>query len=298
MTATTDQSSTRFRIGDLDIFVRSDLRELIDDFAGLYPGATRAEPAHGPTIRMDVRKVGRRWLRRQRYDIFGDGERIHSDIPAGELLPHLEWGITWRFVVGCTEYVQVHAASMARDGRGIVLAGDSGAGKSTLAAALLARGWDYLCDEFALINPETLDLHPYPKALCIKAGSFEAVSRLGLRLSRDRHYVKSIKGKVGYISLSDTDVRIAAPCPVRLVLFPRYVGAGSPQLRPMTRAEAAFHLAGHTLNRDAFGHRVVPVVGQVARNARCFRLDSCGLDETCDLIESVFDETNGDTPCH
>jgi len=59
MTATTDQSSTRFRIGDLDIFVRSDLRELIDDFAALYPGSTRAESAHGRTIRMDVRNVGR-----------------------------------------------------------------------------------------------------------------------------------------------------------------------------------------------------------------------------------------------
>ncbi len=296
MTSTTDQSSTRFRIGDLNIFVRSDVHELIDDFAALYPGSTGAEPAHGRTIRMDVRKVGRRRLRRQRYDIYGDGEMIHADIPVAELLPYLEWGITWRFVIGCTEYVQVHAASMARDGRGLVLAGDSGAGKSTLAAALLARGWDYLCDEFALINPETLELHPYPKALCIKAGSFEAVSRLGLRLSRDRHYVKSIKGKVGYISLSETDTRIAAPCPVRLVLFPTYTGAGSPRLRPMTRAEAAFHLAGHTLNRDVFGHRVVPVLGQVTRNARCFGLDSGRLDETCDLIESVFDETNGDTP--
>ena len=296
MTSTTDQSSTRFRIGDLDIFVRSDVPDLVDDFAALYPGSTGTEPAHGRTIRMDVKRAPRRLrpLRRQRYDIYGDGEMIHADIPAGELLPHLEWGITWRFVIGCTDYVQVHAASMSRDGRGVVVAGDSGAGKSTLAAALLARGWDYLCDEFALINPETLELHPYPKALCIKAGSFEAVSRLGLRFSRDRHYVKSIKGKVGYISLSETDTRIAAPCPIRVVLFPTYTGAGTPRLRPMTRAAAAFHLAGQTLNRDTIGHRVLPVLGQVTRNARCFALDSCRLDETCDLIESVIDETNPD----
>ncbi len=298
MTSANVQSSKRFRIGDLDIVVRSDAHELLDDFAALYPGSTRAEPAHGRTIRMDVRKIGRSRLQRKRYDIYGDGELIHPDIRAAELLPYLEWGITWCLVIGCSEYVQVHAASMARDGRGLVLAGDSGAGKSTLAAGLMARGWDYLCDEFALVHPGTLKLHPYPKAVCIKAGSFDAVSRLGLRFTRNRHYVKSIKGKVGYISLSQTDTRIASPCPVRLVLFPRYTGAVSPRLRPMTRAEAALNLASQTLNRDAFGHRVIPVLGQVTRDARCFGLDSGRLDETCDLIERVFDDTNGDTPCH
>ena len=35
----------------------------------------------------------------------------------------------------------------------------------------------------------------------------------------------------------------------------------------------------------------------ITRNARCFGLESGRLDETCDLIERVFDETNGDTPC-
>ena len=64
MTTTGVESPTRFRIGDLNIFVRSDAHELIDDFAALCPGSTRAEPGRGRTIRMDVRKVGGRRLRR------------------------------------------------------------------------------------------------------------------------------------------------------------------------------------------------------------------------------------------
>ena len=36
-------------------------------------------------------------------------------------------------------------------GEVVGLMGDNGAGKSTLAAGLVARGWTYMCDEFALI---------------------------------------------------------------------------------------------------------------------------------------------------
>lgn len=294
MTTETAETPTWFTIGDMDIFVRSDLRELVDDFAALYPGRRPSRSAPARAIRMDVRRTGRV---RQRYDIYGDGELIHEGIRAGELLPHLEWGITWRFVAGCTEYVQIHAASMARDGQGVVLAGDSGAGKSTLAAALLARGWEYLCDEFALIHPVNLRLHPYPKALCIKSGAFEAVNDLGLPLSRDRHYVKSIKGKVGYISLADVEARIAEPCPVRLIVFPTYSGPRSPRRYPLTRAEAAFALTGQTLNRDAFGHDLVSIVGRLTRRAGCYGLESGRLDETCDLIEGLLDKSKGATAC-
>ena len=67
------------------------------------------------TIEMEIRRTGR--LRR-RYEVWGDGELIHEDIRPGELLPHLEWGISWRVVVGCEKYVRVHAASMVRKTEG------------------------------------------------------------------------------------------------------------------------------------------------------------------------------------
>jgi hypothetical protein len=41
----------------------------------------------------------------------------------------------------------LHAGCVARDGRGVLLAGTSGAGKSTLTVALAADGWDFLSDD-------------------------------------------------------------------------------------------------------------------------------------------------------
>lgn len=43
--------------------------------------------------------------------------------------------------------VSVHAACVARNGRGLLLSGESGAGKSSLAFACARRGWTYVTDD-------------------------------------------------------------------------------------------------------------------------------------------------------
>ncbi len=82
----------------------------------------------------------------------------------------------------------VHAACVARNGRGVLLCGDSGAGKSTLAYACARAGWEYISDDGCLlidgarrivagnchqvrfrpaareIFPEISDLEPTPRA--------------------------------------------------------------------------------------------------------------------------------------
>jgi hypothetical protein len=45
----------------------------------------------------------------------------------------------------------LHAACVARNGRGILLCGPAGAGKSTLAYACVRQGWTYLADESPLL---------------------------------------------------------------------------------------------------------------------------------------------------
>lgn len=277
-----------FKLGCFDIDVRSDLPEVIDDLAVLYRGCKGAAPDGTDAIRIEVKRTGHRLQARRRYAVLGDGEAFGEDVGRREVLPYLEWTVNWRLMARCTDHLLVHAASMARNGQGVVFAGQSGAGKSTLVAGLLARGWKYLCDEFAMIDTDTLRLLPFPKAVCVKAGAFDLIERLNLRLCCDRHYVKVLKGPVGYISLSDLPPgAVAGSCPVRHVVFPRYTGHPQVRVRPVTDARAAFMLTSHTLNRGVLGERAALTASRIARDAQCVMLESGDIGEACDLVEAL-----------
>lgn len=287
----TARDRLHFRIGEISVSLRSDLEDVTDDFSTLYRTSSGESSDKFPRIQMEVRKRTGFPFGRKRYALYADGKQVGRDQRGEEVLPFLEWAINWRVIETRTEFVQIHAGTVAWSGQGFVFAGSSGAGKSTLVAGLLARGWDYLSDEFALVNPETLHIHAFPKALCIKAGSFGIIEQLKLPFCLRGHYVKALKGRVGYVKPEDVRPNaIATPCPIRFVIFPKFRGEKKPSLYPIPRAQAAFMLAEHTLNRFQYGERATPVLCNAVKGARCYFLETGHIEETCDLIESLVME--------
>ncbi len=276
-----------FTIGEIRVALRSDRPEPLDDFSGLYdssPGATDT----GSTIEMEIRSASRSPFRRDRFAVYGDGQSFGSLRRREEVVPFVEWGINWRIIETRTDFLQVHSATMTHDGRGFIFAGTSGVGKSTLAAGLLTRGWQYLSDEFALIDPDTKRIHPFPKALCIKSGSFDEMKRLGVPFASQGCYVKALKGRVSYVRPRDIHPdAIAKRAPVHFVVFPKFVGSGKPRLRSIPRSQAAVLLAGHALNRHQFGDRAMSILCDVVKNADCFALESTAIEDTCDLLSTL-----------
>ena len=275
------------RIGPIEIALHSDMPEIAEDFAALYRGWRYAAPADARTIHMEVKAAGRTLWGARRYAIRGDGVEIFARLRAAEVFPYLEWGINYRVIATRPEFLQLHAATLCYRDAGVMLVGPSGSGKSTLTAALAARGWGYLSDEFALIDPATHALHAYPKALCIKAGSFDLVRRLGLPLWNRRPYLKAFKGRVGYVSPHEVTVR-TQPCPLRLIVFPRYAGGTQPTVRPVERGRTAFLLAANAFNRHVFGDGVVPLLADVVHDVRCVALEPGDLDATCTALEKLL----------
>lgn len=278
-----------YRIGGISISITSELDEVLGDVAALYRGYPQGGTHANGTIRMEVRKVKGRRLRRPRYRIAGDGEEIGRERQRDEVLPFLEWGINWRVIATRSEYLQLHSAALVHRGAGCIFAGASGCGKSTLAAALLSRGWGYLGDELALVYPASLSLQPFPKALCIKAGSFGLVRRLNMPFAGRRHHVKGFKGHVGYINPLDVRAHpLGDPAPVRFVIFPKYTEGCKPRLYPVSRARGAFGLARCALNSNMIGLQAFSILSDLVRGAECYGLESGPIDGACDLIESLF----------
>jgi HprK-related kinase A len=266
----------------------SELRQVLGDFVALYPQQPIGNTPHDRTIRLEVRRAGRSKFGRPLYRVTADGHEVGGQYPSYGVFPLVEWGINLRIMATRSEFVQLHAASMVFQGNGFIFAGDSGCGKSTLAATLLANGWQYLCDEFALVDAQSLALHPFPKALCIKAGSYPVIRKLGLPFARRRDYVKAFKGRVGYINPRDLGVdRIGQPAPVRFIVFPTFKADTAPSLTPITRADAATELYRCCFNKGALPAAALPTLTSLVKKTECFRLIVGSPSETARLIESL-----------
>src|SRR3546814_13043507 len=71
-----------------------------------------------------------------------------------------EMGMNLQMALGWRRHLLLHASSVEKNGRALVMTGESGSGKSTLAAQLGERGWRLMGDEFALLDLETGAIFP------------------------------------------------------------------------------------------------------------------------------------------
>ncbi len=280
----------RFRIGVVSTALTTTVHSVAKQFTSLYDTfeTNEADPRE---IHVSVERTPLSFRHRPRFEVRVNGQLLFEPTKKAEILPCVEWAINWHVPRSLPEYLQVHASAMEFDGQGVIFPAASGSGKSTLTAGLLASGWGYLSDEFAMMDVDSFNLFPYPRAICIKKDSFPVIEKLGIPFHRSKKYRKGFKGLVSYIK--PTDIRenaIASPCPIRHVIFPKYVAGCDPMLIPMTRAEAAF-----AIHRDCFnllGCRGVglDVIAGVIRNARCFRLQAGEINETVKLVTACVRE--------
>ena len=276
-----------FQIGRVAVSLRCSVRSVRRDFETLYGPYRQARKPDG-AVELEVRRTGRFPRLRPKYVLRLFGQDHYSVDRASSILPYIEWAVNYGVISANLGYYQMHASVMQHGDMGFVFAGSPGSGKSTLAAGLLARGWKYLCDEFALIDPESGLVHPYPKALCAKADAHPVYRRLGLPLPRARKYLKGAKGLVSF--LNPLEVRpdaVGSACPVRCILLPRYEPGAEPELEPISRAECAFLLNGLSFNFSHFRERGIDLLADLVRGAECYRLRSGDIQATCDLIDEL-----------
>ncbi|HNQ24673.1 MAG TPA: hypothetical protein PKK06_16445 [Phycisphaerae bacterium] len=283
----TSRTVTHVALGVVRASLETPVQSLHDGFRRLYrPFVT--EDAGGDAIRVRVMPGSLHWGHRRRFRVTADDRLRFEPVRSDELLPRVEWAINWEVPASLPHYLHLHASSLEVNGCGVILPGHSGSGKSTLALALLTRGWRYLCDEFALIQADSLLLDPFPRAVCIKRPGYPVIESLGVRLTGRPHYVKGSKGYVRFVHpLEVREDAIGRRCPVRYVIFPTYVEDAEPALAPLSRAEAAF--AMHQVCFNLFGCRRLglDVLAEVVRGAECYRLTSGDIHRTCALLERL-----------
>ncbi len=158
------------RAGNLVVAARTNqpdaARHLTDALGGL-PSAPDADP--GGVSVSSVFDPGRgrplRW--------YVDGRRQWTSGDANVLFDDLRSDLTQRVLTGNPGHLRLHAGAVERGGRIVLVVGESGRGKSTLTVALVQRGFAYVTDEVAIVDPETHEVRPYPKALDLDTTALE-----------------------------------------------------------------------------------------------------------------------------
>lgn len=147
--------------------------------------ALTAGPAPGPSLRIAVRPDGeppeppagaRQIAAMGEARVLSDGDRVFIGFPQAHCTVHLSGGSAsiwladgwWREPVKLQQIpwlstlawllrergrFTLHAGAVARQGTGLLFAGESGCGKSSSALAMIQAGWDWLADDVALLQP-------------------------------------------------------------------------------------------------------------------------------------------------
>jgi hypothetical protein len=175
----------------------------------------------------------------------------------------------------------VHAAAVALQERAAILVAPSGTGKSTLTLALMQAGFDYLSDELAPIELARMKVHPYPRAICLKAapprpyrlpaGTLDTGGRLYVP-------VETLPGRF------HTTAQPLAAC----IFLERRLQNHGPELQEIPAASAAARLVSNALNAGAHPHDGIDAAVRLARALPCLVLNVTNLHGACLALRTAL----------
>ncbi|MFW2852776.1 HprK-related kinase A [Sphingomonas sp. TX0543] len=274
------------RIGPASFRVGADWRAPIAQLRALYADYPQPEDGIADyTVRLSA---ARPWRRFVRPSVTIAGDYMLPDaapLPLAHGLLAAEMAMNLQLALGERRFLLLHAATVERDGRAIVLTGESGAGKSTLAALLSGRGWRLMGDEFALVNPDSGLIHAFPRLVSLKNEAI-AVVRAAIPAARFGPLLAGTpKGDIRHL-VPDPAALAAMDRPARpaRLVFPRFGFAAD--TRPVGAGEAFVRLTQASTNYVALGESGFDALTRFVRSVPAVALDYPDADSAIAAIEA------------
>jgi HprK-related kinase A len=211
-------------------------------------------------------------------------------LPTSHALVALEMALNWTTALCSLRFLTLHASGVERGGRTIIMPGESGSGKSTLAAGLGYRGWRFLSDEFALIDPDTQLHHAYPRPTSLKNDAI-AVMKDWIATERfSKLFPGTQKGDICYLRPEVRSIqRMHETAPPKLIVFPAFSRDYEPALIPMTASEAMVRMVAGSANYDKLGQRGFECMTRLVNECQAYWLRYRNFDEADALLGQVLD---------
>src|SRR5688572_5265273 len=279
--------SLALQIGPVAFRIGSAWRGPLDALARLYSGYPEPDGICDFSVRLEPETPWRRWVR---PSVAIQGDYVLPDAAPMSLAHGLlaaEMGMNLQMALGQKSFLLLHAASVEKDGRALILTGESGAGKSTLAALLGERGWRLMGDEFALLDLDDGRLRPFPRAISLKNGAIRvmesevAADRFGPRLEgTPKGEIRHLRPNAGALA------RMQEPAAPALILFPRFGEAVA--VRGVGQAEIFMRLTQASTNYVALGAAGFEALTGLVASCPAAAMDYPDTAIALELVETLW----------
>ena len=272
-----------FRIG-------SDWRAPIDDLAALYDSYPQPRGAiPNFTVRLEATKPWRRFIRPS-VAIAGDytlPDAVPVSLAHGLLAA--EMAMNLQMALGERRFLLLHASSVEKDGKTLIITGESGSGKSTLSALLGNDGWRFMGDEFALIDPVTGWAHPFPRPISLKNESVALMQELLPSATFGPPMNGTPKGDIRHlVPARDAIAAMRITAPPALILFPRFGYESA--VRDMGVSEVFVRLTQASTNYVMLAEAGYTALTNLVTNTPCRAIDYPDTKTAIATVERLWRE--------
>jgi hypothetical protein len=262
-------SAGRFQAGGIAITIetnRPGFAALVaDTFRDLEAPEQAAAPVVFEVLHQGTPPPANPWA------VWRDGEPREMAVSDGYILTYVLWEISRLMFERTGGRVHLHGAALVRGGRAVVLAGRTRAGKSTLAGWLTHRGWGFLTDEAALVDPETLIVSPFWRPINVRRpGPLDAIVPTTVARQTEEAEVLVPASALG---------SLAEAAPLCAIAFPCYTSDEEPGLDRTNPAAALLELTQHFPGLVADGRAGFRRLARLVAAVPAYRLVFGDLDD-------------------
>ena len=280
----------RLKIGPATFRIGSAWPQPIAQLAQLYAAYPDVSGAIADfTVRLQPTSLVRRWLRPSIFITGDHGLADAAPMSLGHGLLAAEMGMNLQMALGWRRHLLLHASSVEKDGRALVMTGESGSGKSTLAALLGERGWRLMGDEFALLDLDSGMILPFPRLVSLKNQAIDVVTaavgqeRMGPLLRA------TAKGDIRHmVPRADAVHRMGEGAMPALLLFPRFGHAAD--VRPLGLGEIFMRLTQASTNYVALGEQGFTALTRFVTQVPARAIDFPSGEAAFDMVDRLWEQ--------
>ena len=239
------------------------------------------------TVRLEPTRPWRRYVRPS-VAIGGDFWLPDAaPLPLAQHLLAAEMGMNLQMALGWRRHLLLHASTVERGGRALIMTGHSGSGKSTLSAMLATDGWRFMGDEFALLDCATGAVHAFPRLVSLKNEAIPAM----IAAAPGRRYGPLLrgtpKGDIRHLVPDAESLRRSnEPATPALLIFPRF--GHDAAVRSVAAGETFVRLTQASTNYVALGEPAFGCLTNLVRGVPSRAVDFRSFEEAREQIEQLW----------